>query len=88
SCWDELGCQATPRVELATTLPLVAAFLEANWWPNALSVWGLSSLGKALPKDVPDAEYLERGPEHFGYVIDERGERSADLCAPVAWLAR
>jgi hypothetical protein len=62
--------------------------LEANWGPDNLSVWGLSSLGKALRKDAPDAEYVERGPEHFGYVIDEGGMRSPDLCAPVAWLAR
>jgi hypothetical protein len=86
SCWDELESPSKPRDELRKKLPLVASFLEANWRAECLSVWGLSSLEKSLRNDVADDEYLERGPEQFGYVVREDGERSPDLVEPLVWL--
>jgi Double-GTPase 1 len=86
SCWDELDSQVAPRAELWARVPFVAAFLEANWRSESLSIWGLSSLGKALRKDIADDEYLERGPEEFGYVVREDGRHSADLSEPISWL--
>jgi hypothetical protein len=88
SCWDERAGQRKPRDELWATVPAVAAFLDASWRKDACSVWGLSSLGKALRKDVPDADYVEYGPESFGYVIRPDGERSSDLSEPLEWLIR
>ena len=87
SCWDELEEPGTPEETLATRLPLVHAFIRSTWQDRAWSVWGLSSLGRALSQDDRDAEFAEKGPEHFGYVIPPGStEPITDLTAPVAWL--
>lgn len=88
SCWDELtGEQGTPEQLLAERLPLLDAFIRSTWRDGAWSVWGLSSLGRALRNDEPDDEFVTQGPENFGYVLHP-GETSQerDLTAPVAWL--
>jgi hypothetical protein len=90
SCWDELPEQrrqrAPPEV-LRSELPLLAAFLEANWEPGACSVWGLSALGKPLDKETSDEEYLDKGPTAFGYVVPPSGGgMSPDLSDPLLWL--
>ncbi|WP_155774591.1 hypothetical protein [Burkholderia stagnalis] len=87
SCWDELERPGTPEEVLATRLPLVDAFIRSNWKSHAWSVWGLSSLERALSQDERDAEFAKFGPEHFGYVIPPNSrEQVRDLTAPVAWL--
>ena len=89
SCWDELDLTPTrtPEEVLAERLPMVSAFIESNWAPGAATVWGLSSLGRALsPKDV-DEDFLFQGTSQLGWVI-RPGTIAADedLTAPVAWL--
>lgn len=87
SCWDELGETASPRDVLRRRLPLVASFLDANWAPEALAVWGLSSLEHPLSNSEPAEDYLDHGPERFGYVIaPEGGPRHPDLTLPLTWL--
>lgn len=87
SCWDELEQPGTPEETLATRLPLVDAFIRSTWSDGAWSVWGLSSLGRALSQVEQDAEFARLGPEHFGYVVPPNGqEQVKDLTAPVAWL--
>jgi len=88
SCWDELnGEQGTPEQLLAERLPLLHAFMQSTWRDGMWSVWGLSSLGRALRKDEPDDDFRARGPENFGYVL-RPGEvnEDRDLTSPVAWL--
>jgi hypothetical protein len=51
-------------------------------------VYGLSSLGKTLRKDEPDDDYLNSGPEQFGYIVMPDGSRTPDLTAPIADLAK
>jgi hypothetical protein len=41
-----------------------------------------------LGKENPDLEYVEQGPERFGYVVDQTGRRSSDLTELVEWLIR
>ena len=88
SCWDELARDRTPADELVARLPFFSGFLRASWRPEALSIWGLSSLERSLGKENPDLEYVEQGPERFGYVVDETGQRSSDLTELVEWLIR
>lgn len=88
SCWDELNDEhSTPGQLLLDRLPLLDAFIRSNWRDTAWSVWGLSSLGRALRHDVSDEAFRTHGPENFGYVLPP-GEttQERDLTAPVAWL--
>jgi Double-GTPase 1 len=82
SCWDELPAsqaKALPSRVLAERMPLVAAFLKANWYQDALHIFGLSALERALSEDSVDQDYIDNGPEAFGYLITADGERSSDL---------
>jgi hypothetical protein len=89
SCWDELGDQEArmqpPRL-LRARAPLLADFVASVWREDAASVWGLSSQGRALREDEPDEEYIEQGPQSFGYVVPPGGGDSSDLTLPLAYL--
>jgi len=41
-------------------------------------------LGKALDEKEPDKDYLDGGPEDFGYIILPDGSQSSDLTLPVS----
>ena len=89
SCWDEMvetDESIAPADLLRKKMPLFADFLTAIWHPDYLSIFGLSALGKSLKRDEPDTEYLERGPESFGFVVLPDGERLPDLTLPVSNL--
>lgn len=88
SCWDELsGETRTPEDLLANRLPLLNAFISSNWRAESWSVWGLSSLGRALRNDVPDEDFRTHGPESFGYILGPgQATQDRDLTSPVAWL--
>ena len=89
SCWDELPVQSAPPNEiLADRLPMLHAFLKANWLADSLLIYGLSSLGKSLSSLKADTEYRNHGPESFGFVVLPRGEQVLDLTLPVANLAQ
>ncbi|GAB5542854.1 MAG: hypothetical protein SangKO_026140 [Sandaracinaceae bacterium] len=88
SCWDELNGDAiTPEKLLAERLPLLDAFIRSTWQEGSWSVWGLSSLGRALRNEEPDEDFRTHGPQRFGYVL-RPGEttQDPDLTSPVAWL--
>lgn len=84
TCWDELGFDGTPAAALESRLPMLAAFIRSNWC--APVVLGLSALGRPLNPNEPDAEYVRRGPEEFGYVVRADGSHSPDLTIPVEQL--
>lgn len=87
SCWDELPeaqLNTDPFDVLRTRMPMVAAFAETNWQPGALRVVGLSALGRALTETNVDEEFVDRGPESFGYVVLENGRHDPDLTLAVA----
>ncbi|WP_312144657.1 hypothetical protein [Brevundimonas sp.] len=81
TCWDEPGGEGLPAEAFASRLPLVSAFVKANW-SDAL-IMGLSALERPLSPEMPDMDYATQGPEHFGYVITPHGERDSDLTAPI-----
>ena len=89
SCWDELPAVQigqSPLEVLRIRMPLVAAFAEFNWDAGALSVMGLSALERPLFEDAVDEEFVERGPEAFGYVVGADGGRDSDLTLAIAAL--
>lgn len=81
TCWDEAQIAKTPSEALEARLPLVSAFIQSNW--RQPSIMGLSALERPLSPKTSDAEYVIRGPEHFGYVVDENGMKSSDLSLPI-----
>lgn len=88
SCYDEVQSDAeAPREFLDGRFPLLSSFIESTWHQGSLSIWGLSSLGKALAKDGADDDFIDEGPEQQGWVIPPEGSRrEADLSLPLAWL--
>ncbi|KQT48124.1 hypothetical protein ASG47_07040 [Devosia sp. Leaf420] len=91
SCWDELPQDEIgnrPWDVLRLRMPMVAAYLEANWEPGALHVLGLSALERALSEDTVDEEYVDRGPESFGYMVQPDGTRDKDLTLAITPLLR
>lgn len=83
SCWDEYKethpAAVIPSETLAGELPMFHCFLLSNWPSTHLQVIGLSSTGRKLDKNIPDDDYLDYGPEKFGYWIDETGQEHSDL---------
>jgi len=89
SCWDELPAaeQNHPPLEiLRAHMPMVAAFVEVNWRPESLSVLGLSALERSLDEDRIDNDFVDRGPESFGYVVLPDGRHDPDLTLAIAGM--
>ncbi len=88
SCYDELEQkEQTPANVLAKRLPLVSAFIQGNWEREAVSIWGLSALGKLLEKSSEDDDFIDEGPETQGWIIAPDGSApNPDLTLPIAWL--
>jgi hypothetical protein len=58
------------------------------WDAKDVEVFGLSAQGRALSRDRVDEEYVDQGPEQFGYVVLGDGNRVSDLTVPVASLLK
>lgn len=88
SCYDEMGAsEVTPAQRLAEKLPLLSAFIGSVWATEAVSVWGLSALGRPLDKEGSNDAFVNEGPEHQGWVIPPAGgAQDPDLTKPLAWL--
>jgi hypothetical protein len=82
SCWDELPemeVEKKPAAVLENRMPMVSSFLRSNWDPESLHVLGLSALERSLSEEQEDEEYIEKGPEGFGYIVAADGAHSRDL---------
>lgn len=91
SCWDELPSAqlaAKPIDVLASRMPLLTAFVRSNWRPNLLHVLGLSALERPLREDAVDEEFVDKGPESFGYVVLEDARHNPDLTLAIAPLVK
>lgn len=89
SCWDELPAseqKMAPDKLLSSRAPLLNRFLSANWHPEFLRVWGLTSTEKALPAEKPDQEFARKGAANFGYIVVGAGQQERDLTFPINWL--
>lgn len=89
SCWDELGVAegTKPVDDLEARLPLLSSFISNRWGTSKSAVFGLSALETALSTEKANEEFISRGPEHFGYVIDPDGRRTGDLTLPIVRVA-
>lgn len=88
SCYDELETEGMlPSEVLVKRLPLFSAFLHSIWREEAISVWGLSSLGRELKLDSHDDDFIDNGPETQGWVVPPAGgDSNPDLTMPLHWL--
>lgn len=87
SCYDEVEVDGLlPSQVFAERLPLVSAFIESLWTPDARSVWGLSALGCLLEKDSGNKDFIVKGAEYQGWVVTPEGQQDSDLSRPLAWL--
>lgn len=89
SCWDELintneiSDKELPLDVLKNRMPMFHQFVTANWDESKLKVYGLSSLGKELNSNSIDEGYVDKGPESFGYIVDDLGNHNQDLTIPI-----
>ncbi len=79
TCWDELETKEKPKQVLEKNLPLLLSFLESNWDKNKLKIIGLSALGFPLNNPENKEKYSIEGPEKFGYLIKEDGQKINDI---------
>ena len=90
SCWDEYKAAhleiSEPDNALKGKMPLFHAFLRANWLKTKLNIIGLSSTGRKLDEKKPDEDYLDNGPENFGYWIHENGLEDIDLTGIISLI--
>ena len=86
TCYDELDTEELPGAYCRAHLPMFGQYLSSNWPKESLRIFGVSPLGQSLSPRRPDEEYAVSGPETQGYVVNEEGEKTDDLLAPLDWL--
>lgn len=88
SCWDELeeSQGVTPAAVLRKNLPMLADYICNNWSEQRRIVLGLSATGVALSKAAPNQDFIYKGAEAMGWIVDANGEYSPDLTLPIAEL--
>jgi len=85
TCWDELGSSASPPENLLKTqMPMLHQYVTSVWKHPLF--FGLSALGKALSLEQSDEDYINLGPEQFGYIVNPDGSQSPDLTIPLQAL--
>ncbi len=89
SCWDELHLAegARPDAQLKASLPLLSSYVKCRWGENKAAVFGLSALESPLDVNKPNEDFVNRGPEQFGYVITPEGNKTSDLTLPIVCVA-
>ena len=89
SCWDELEePQGVTTAEvLSKNLPMLANYISNNWSEQRRIVLGLSATGVALSKAAPNQDFIYKGAEAMGWIVDADGKHSPDLTLPIAKLA-
>ena len=90
TCWDEYrtahpGIQQ-PADALKDKMPMFYSFLTGNWPQGALNIIGLSATERKLDQDTPDEDYLDNGPENYGYWITVDGREEKDLTGIVSLI--
>ena len=84
TCWDELNLNdISPQRLLAQRTPLLEQFIRAKWNQDSYFVLGLSSLERPLDAKLCDDDFINRGPESFGYVVRADGSQCDDLTVPL-----
>ena len=85
TCWDELPeNNFPPRQLLEKHMPMFYQYVTSIW-KKPLFV-GLSALERPLSKESQDEDYINNGPESFGYIVNTDGSKSTDLTLPIQLL--
>jgi len=84
TCWDELETIKKPHSQFKGELPLLYAFIEANWHKESWQVFGLSALEFSLKEPDNREKYAVLGPESFGYLVLEDGDTTKDITQLIA----
>lgn len=79
TCWDELNTNEKPKSILELRLPLLFNFIESNWESQFVSYLGLSALGFPLNDPENKEKYQIEGPESFGYLVQDDGQKTNDI---------
>ncbi len=79
TCWDELSTEEKPKSIFESRLPLLLNFIESNWDSQYIKIMGLSALGFPLINIDNKEKYQIDGPESYGYLIKEDGEKTDDI---------
>jgi hypothetical protein len=59
-----------------------------NWDERSRLVLGLSATGVALSKDAPNKDFIYKGAEQMGWVVNTDGMHTPDLTVPISQLAK
>lgn len=89
SCWDNIdgiSKESKPSEILEERLPLVKQFIDSIWAEDNVTFIGLSSTGKTLSNDNVDDEYIDKGPENFGYIVNPNGVKEPDLTLSISGI--
>ena len=86
TCYDELATEDSPGAYCCARLPMFYQYLSSNWPKDRRRIFGVSPLGQPLSETHPDENYATSGPETRGFVVDEQGDKTEDLLAPLEWL--
>ncbi|MDE0159820.1 MAG: hypothetical protein OXI02_07270 [Candidatus Dadabacteria bacterium] len=86
SCYDELATDESPSIYCRAHLPMFDQYLSSNWPEERRRIFGVSPLGQPLSQTQPNDDYVASGPVKKGFVIDEQGNKTGDLLAPIEWL--
>lgn len=84
SCWDELNTADPPVAVFEQRLPMFANFVASTWAQPM--IFGLSALERPLSTHNRDTDYVNHGPEQFGYIVLPDGTHSPDLTLPIQRL--
>ncbi len=79
TCWDELNTNEKPKSVLESRLPLLFNFIESNWDNQFVRYIGLSALGFPLNDSENKEKYQIEGPESFGYLVKDDGQKTNDI---------
>ena len=82
SCWDKIDDvteKSKPSDLLRKRLPLLKNYIDSTWETGSISYMGLSSTERTLSNEDEDEDFLDKGPENIGYVIDPKGTKNQDL---------
>lgn len=82
SCWDRIDGvteESKPSDLFSKRLPLLKNYIDSTWETDSISYIGLSSTERTLCNENEDEDFLDRGPENIGYIIDSKGIKNQDL---------
>jgi len=87
SCWDKLKKKKiVPADLLQEKLPLLLNFISTIWDKSSITILGLSALQQDLDTKTVNEDFMDKGPENNGYVIQENGKKTTNLTEVISYV--